>query len=286
MGGAIRQAVKEGRTVIVELMTRGTNSGARSGLCNDQGQYGKETPHDTHHDVCLSENRFGDARAREFTEAIQRLGVTAVHVNDYTDGSLTAEQVGRRISFWTAQGIPGLQLSGTAGKQDYDLHPDHNAVYQALKDADQPGTRWFMVYQNRNDHAARSISAKRKLPSDICAAKRQALLSYRTYDPGHQRYAVGWLHSTGDLFDGAYARCIEYNVTDHASVGSPGYLTPAAAYEGFKGLLQKVTPAAAPVPKRDDGAWMNLGIRKILQELPSPTQFDSYFKTPLPRSGK
>jgi LmbE family N-acetylglucosaminyl deacetylase len=206
MGGAIRRAVLEGRTVVVELMTRGTGSGARYSF-SVKGPDGKP---DT-----MPESPFGDTRVREFLDALQRLGVTAVHVNDNQDGALTAAQVRERTRFWTDRKDPGLALTGTAGKQDYNHHPDHMAVYKGLVDTKWPNTTWLMVYQNRNPKAGSSKSGKTQLEGELCNAKRNALRSYRLVDPERGRLGIGWLHSTGDLFDGAYANCVEYTVDDH-----------------------------------------------------------------------
>ncbi|HEY9421732.1 MAG TPA: PIG-L family deacetylase, partial [Thermoanaerobaculia bacterium] len=144
MAGTIRAAKTAGRTVFVELMTRGEGSGGCSSF-----------PIRT---AC------GNARVNEFTESMIHFGVDGVvggkdgrnNLGDkyllYSNGAANPAQGGNqsrcsaanlspnpgvtaRVNFWLTRGGAGLSLRGTSGVDDYVCHPDHYAVSLALKNA-------------------------------------------------------------------------------------------------------------------------------------------------------
>jgi LmbE family N-acetylglucosaminyl deacetylase len=150
--------------------------------------------------------------------AMKALGVTAVRVNDFQNDSLKVDQVAGRVDFWTRRNDPGLDLAGVAGKQDFHYHPDHGAIYQALRDANFARTRWYMVYQQGNLFAAYTASRRIDV-RDLCNQKRKALREYAYVNHAQKRYGVAWNYSTPALLDGAYRDCAEYELTDHDTPG-------------------------------------------------------------------
>jgi hypothetical protein len=103
---------------------------------------------------------------------------------------------------------------GPAGVQDPDPHPDHIATYQGLKDAGYARTSWQKIYQYQE---LKTPDGVLKLTDDECEQKHKALLEYRKWDPENGRYAFGWLHSAGYLFERASRSCLEYLVTSDAA---------------------------------------------------------------------
>jgi hypothetical protein len=198
MAGSIARAVQSGSIVLVELMTKGKASGARYSFSN------------------LSEEEFGQARVNEFTAAVKGLGVRGAIVNDFPDGALQKEQVETRIKIWMdllkREKLKSLSFVGTlGGGHDYNDHPDHNAVYQALLSSELKNVTWQSVYHYRNPDRDKAVgNLARGLSVSECDSKRKALLEYKFEDPKNLRLGIGWLHSTGDLFDGAYADCREF----------------------------------------------------------------------------
>lgn len=194
MGGAIIQHLDAGRPVFLDLMTRGTATGARATLASG----GTDDWHPGTHDYVLSPEQIGTARTREFLDAAARLGVTGVYVSDFGDKDLTAEEVGQRASWWIANGGPGLSLKGT-----YTGHTDHIAVWDGLRasgHADIRGYSYDDAFRTRVD----GIAAQ-------CEDKSFALGAYEVWDPARGRFAVGY-HSAAWAFTKARADCHEYVV--------------------------------------------------------------------------
>jgi len=237
MAGAISQAVAEGRTVIIELMTRGTKSSNRTALQNDGGSHSifcdstfLETLSHPACNVALTEDQLGDARVREMMDSARRLGVAAIAIHDNIDGQLSASAVTARAQWWIQRGDGGLSLYGTAGTEDYNVHPDHQAVSQGLLATGYPDITRQMVYAFRqcNVAARQANSAWRRVPlaSSDHANKRNALLAYQVFNLTNGRYAFGWMHSTGDLFEGGYADASEYVTLDSPVHGGPSTGNP------------------------------------------------------------
>jgi LmbE family N-acetylglucosaminyl deacetylase len=247
MAGSISQALAAGRTVVVELMTRGTGSNALSTLCNEAtsgtvnhsiacDSYVEPVAHPAPSPAtrlgCSDFNGFGNARVREFMDSMRRLGVHAIAIHDYPDGSLSATKVADRARFWINRGLPGMTLFGTGGTLDYLQHPDHVAVHDGIASTGFTPRTFLSVYAGAICNAAtrRSYSGWRRIiPLALadCNAKKNALAAYRVWNDTAGRYAVGWFHSTGNLFQsyGATEDCNEY-VTDEAttpvsSTGNP-----------------------------------------------------------------
>jgi LmbE family N-acetylglucosaminyl deacetylase len=210
MAGAILQAISEGRPVYVELMTHGEASFVR-GQLEDRGT---DTWHPGRHVYALTVKEFGDARVREFRDAMGRLGVTGVNVSDFGNGKLTPEQVTTRIEHWLAQGIRGLSLRGTAGAEDPQNpgnpapHPDHAAVWNALSASGYPDVLGFCIYQ--------AVTGRCQYDAKVdvgqwCKGKRDALAAYELWEPAEGRYGVAF-HSTNGLITLAGSRCEEFVV--------------------------------------------------------------------------
>lgn len=221
MAGAILQAESEGRPVYIELMTHGEASAAR-GMLDDRNT---DSWHPGRHVYALSVDDFGDARVREFQDAMSRLGVTGVNVSDFGNGKLTPAQVAERIDFWLAKKAPGLSLRGTAGAQDPQTtaspapHPDHAAVWNALVASGHPDVLGFCIYEAVTGRC--HYQAKTNV-GPFCEGKRDALAAYELWSPGEGRYAIAY-HSTHGLLDAVGQDCLEYAVSpDAPSPVGPG----------------------------------------------------------------
>lgn len=208
MGGAIAEHVAAGRSVIVELLTRGEATPARDVL-NDGAS---DDWHTGLHNYSLSTEELGDARVQEFLEAASALGVHGVHISDFGDADLTAAEVTTRIAYWTGRGDEGLSLAGTVGEQDLgntgSPHADHIAVWQALSGVGHPDVRGYLVFHHSS--GAGSYTDAVTLETAACTAKQSAINAYKRWAPSNGRYAVAY-HTTDDAFDGAET-CIEYLV--------------------------------------------------------------------------
>ena len=210
MAGAIRQSIDEGRPVFVELMTHGEASFVKGVLDNG----GTDAWHPGRHEYALSTDDFGDARVREFLDAMNRLGVTGVHLGGFTNLKLTPAQVATRIDYWLRLQPQGLSLRGTAGKQDPESldhrapHPDHAAVWEALVASKHPDVSGFCIYQAVTGLC--SFQSKVNV-SKWCAQKRDALEAYKLWDPPAGRYAIA-LHSTYGLLIDVTDDCTEWTV--------------------------------------------------------------------------
>ncbi len=224
MAGAIRQAVAEGRPVFVELMTHGEASFVR-GLLND---HGTDSWHPGKHVYDLSADDFGDARVREFLDAVHRLGVTGIHVAGFVNGQLTSAQVAERVTYWTSRNEPGLSLRGTAGAQDPESftnplpHPDHAAVWEALVASGHADVLGYCIYQ--------AVTGKCRFQQRVnlgawCLFKLDALGAYEDWDPPSGRYAIAY-HSTHGLLDDVAKGCREWivrpGVRDSVPIQRPG----------------------------------------------------------------
>jgi LmbE family N-acetylglucosaminyl deacetylase len=209
MAGSIRHHIEVGRDVFVELMTHGESSGVRSTL-DDQGTCDW---HSGSHSYYLTSEQFGDARLREFLDALAQLGVRGVFVSDFGDGDVTVPEVSTRIQFWLMNGGTGLSLKGTAGPQDPTApgggpQPDHAAVWSALIGSGFSDVRGYLVYHYRT--GAGSPTSTEDI-SAFCDAKRSALSAYQVWAPEAGYYAIG-RHSVSELFDAASADCHEFVV--------------------------------------------------------------------------
>lgn len=211
MAGAIREAVSQGRSVFIEVMTHGEKSRAR-GTLND---HGTDSWHLGAHDEDLTEDAFGDARVREVMDAAARLGVTGVRVHSFRNGELTASDVSEQIQYWTGRqasdpGEVGLSLRGTAGFQDPrdedgKPHPDHAAVWDALAASGVDDIEGYCIYAFTSAHG---MPQETRDISPWCADKNQALAAYGVWDPGNLRFAVGF-HSVHKLIEKAGSDCQE-----------------------------------------------------------------------------
>lgn len=247
MAGSISQALAAGRTVVVELMTRGTASAALSALCSEAtsatvnhtiqcSPYSEFVSHPAPTLAtrlgCSDANGFGNARVREFMDSMRRLGVHAIAIHDYPDGGLASAKVTQRANFWISRGLSGMTLFGTGGSLDNIQHNDHIAVHDGIANTGFTPRTFLSVYAGAicDASARRAYSWRRTIPLSFadCDAKKDALDAYRVWNAAAGRYAVGWYHSTGNLFlsysaSGANEDCNEY-VTDEvtAPAGSTG----------------------------------------------------------------
>ena len=224
MGGAIVEHLAAGRQVFVELMTHG----ARSGVFNTLKNGGTCSWHSGTHSYDLTEEEFGQARMREFVDAVTRLAVTGYHVNDYPEGcgdgtctGLTQAQVQERLDWWRLN--PGAELIDKAFKgavgSPFDpggggaFHPDHTADWAGLKGYRDSqlilDTRGYLVY-HYTTHNGSGFGAH-TLGDSARTAKCNALEAYRVWDPANGRYAIG-RHSVATLMDTACSDGREYVV--------------------------------------------------------------------------
>ncbi len=261
MAGQISQALAAGRTVVVELMTRGKASGAFSYVSTEtnpnslfdhtQDCGGADFTHyGTGAYPVTDTEAMGQARVREFLDSMRRLGVQAVVIHDYPDGGLDGQKVTERIQqYWQTRGIPEMGFYGTAGTEEaYTTHPDHIAVHDGIVNSGATPRTLLSVYvayyscdaTQRHSYAQQHWARIAPLDTSACNAKKNALLSYQVWNPAAGRYAIGWVHSASALFvaysaSGANEDCNEY-VTQEvgAQPGSNGNpLTYASARDQF-----------------------------------------------------
>jgi LmbE family N-acetylglucosaminyl deacetylase len=243
MAGHIKQALAADRTVVVELMTRGTASNAfsivngenDSNFLYDHGQ-GCSGADYTHYGTgaypLTDTEAMGKARVREFLDSMRRLGVQAVVIHDYQDGALSSQKVTDRITqYWLTRGIPGMGFYGTAGSEDAANHPDHVAVHDGVVNSGATPRTLLSPYAGticdvtqRHSYAQQNWARMVPLDSATCDAKKNALLSYQVWNPSAGRYALGWVHSASAIFvalsaTGASEDCNEY-VTQEAGTQS------------------------------------------------------------------
>ena len=248
MAGQIRQALAAGRTVVVEVMTRGMASGAImvSGETDPNNLYehtqdcgGADFLHYGTGAYPLTDTEaLGKARIREFLDSMRRLGVQAVVIHDYPDGALDAERITQRVQqYWETLGISGISFYGTAGSEDLPYqHSDHIAVHDGLESSGATPRTFLSPYAAgvcdvASRHALALQHWARIAPLDVatCDAKRNALLAYQVWNPQAGRYASGWVHSASALFvsysaTGPNQDCNEYvtqEVVAPASTGNP-----------------------------------------------------------------
>lgn len=231
MAGAIRQARSEGRPVFIELMTHGEASAVLPILRDAHS----DPWHPGKHLYPMSVQDFGDARVREFLDAMSRLDVTGVHVSSFPNMKLTPSEVSARIAYWLSLDIPGLALRGTAGAQDPGYpngrpHPDHAAVWEALVASGYGDVLGYCIYQG--------ISGKCRYDEAVdvqrwCEDKRDALAAYETWDPPVGRYAIAF-HSTHALLQNVGNACVEYVVRPPR--GAAGTLDVASAPARLDGI--------------------------------------------------
>jgi LmbE family N-acetylglucosaminyl deacetylase len=285
MAGSISQAVAAGRTVVVELMTRGTASNAKDTLCSEQtsgtvghsivcssagGTFSENVTHPAPSPStrlsCSDFNGFGNARVREFMDSMRRLGVHAIAIHDYPDGALSSTKVADRARFWINRGIPGLKLFGTGGSSDYLQHPDHVAVHDGIASTGFTPRTFLSVYAgaicDTPSRRARGWSRIVPLSAAECSAKKNALAAYRVWNDTAGRFAVGWFHSTGNLFlsygaTGANEDCNEY-VTDEvnapaASTGNPFvYISARHQYLACYGIAGRISSNCRDITDLND----------------------------------
>lgn len=201
LAGAILRERAQGHEVFLELMTHGEASGTRH-LLESRGYR-------------FSPESFGDARLREFRDAVRRLGVTGVHVVDGGDQRLEERTVQARVLFWREHATP-LRVYGPEGHDDVNqrdrVHHDHAVVWRAL--SGMPGlnlTSQYIYLYFALDGASDYHGQPRRI-ADItpwCDGKRDALNAYKLWDPPSGRFAIGYL-SVPILIDAASELCQEY----------------------------------------------------------------------------
>lgn len=174
MGGAI--ASEPDRRHILVLLTPGEGSQAIHSLRRRLGR-----------DIGLDE--FVAARDREFSAAIERLGVVRrdVHRVGLPDGAITEDSV-LAVIRRHARRHPG---AAHRTMSYLDPHTDHATAGRALRRAHELGivddAKFFLpVPQVVDERADRVV-----LDEPARQAKKAALAEYRRFDPDHGRYAIG-----------------------------------------------------------------------------------------------
>ena len=196
ISGYISQAKRRGYQVVVEMMTDGNISNATNILASKGYN--------------LNPTQFGQARLREFYAAMNVLSVDGISWNKATTMKLSPTDVQLRINFWKNQYIQNMEFYSVAGSDhDFAKHQDHQAVYEAVRDYGVANSNFFLVYQHRNP--SRNLYPGLKLLDSLdCINSRKAKKEYAIFNPEKGRYAIGWTHSTPDLFRNSYNDCTEY----------------------------------------------------------------------------
>lgn len=215
MAAAILTAVKQGRPVFIEMLTKGETSNVINILPNNS----TDPWHPGAHIYSLTVAAFGNARVAELMDSACRMGVTGVRVSNNPSGALTAAQVTPRIQYWQNNSIMPL-FKGVAGSNYLDpgtpggtAHPDHVAVWDALVQTGISTVRGYLIY-NYTTHVNHYSYVETH--TTLCADKRYALDAYKVWQPNIGRYAVGF-HSTPYLMNqnnvpDPPTSCVEYVV--------------------------------------------------------------------------
>ncbi|MCQ6278656.1 cell wall-binding repeat-containing protein [Bacillus sp. EB600] len=145
-------------------------------------------------DMTLDE--FGEARVREFKDAVSRLGVkdSNIHIYNYPDSGLTVENV-KSVILEFENKFPGAEHRALSFEE---THSDHLATGIALNDLYWSGkvknARFYIspYLQNQiNGFYLKPIS-----PGNLL----DALYAYKLYNPDEGRYSIGYL-SVPELFN-------------------------------------------------------------------------------------
>jgi LmbE family N-acetylglucosaminyl deacetylase len=187
MGGAIKEHLDGGRQVFVELLTHGEASGVRATLADG----GECSWHAGKHQYTLTPGAFGDARVAEFMDAVGRLGVSGVVVNDLGDQKVTIDAVSLRLAFWLKwqDKSKGVSFKGPVVRPEFAKpHSDHVATWNALTGSGHVDVRG---YGNTDDAKVSAPAMTAVLTAAQWTAKSSALDAYGVWDPqGTQRYAI------------------------------------------------------------------------------------------------
>lgn len=181
MLGSVRRSLTKGERVYAVMVTDGAASAARR-LIN-------RTSH-----LNLDRHAFTVSRNHEFLSSMLAIGVAPNHIifaNPggvegsstviYRDNRLTFRQAARLIHHYYKLLGDGA-YNTVSGNGDY--HPDHLALYHALRDARYIGRRIFFSERV-------GVGTQSTLTPDELALKRKALANYYLWEPGQRRYAVG-----------------------------------------------------------------------------------------------
>jgi LmbE family N-acetylglucosaminyl deacetylase len=217
MGITIAEHVAAGRDTHVVLLTHGRQTGAINVINGDHvnGGYFWEIKHDPaiegYEPITVDE--MAEARVREFYNACGQLGVPVAnrHVHYLDD---PASDGGESITYNEAKAIIQSYIDQYPDADHYtlsyhDIHPDHAACGQALRDLYNEGAitynvRFVISVATLNDLKAQGkpmIGAK-DLPTnaDITKRVRNACRCYAAWAPNVDSYAVGY-HSVSQQFD-------------------------------------------------------------------------------------
>jgi LmbE family N-acetylglucosaminyl deacetylase len=203
MAGWMANRATSGHPVMVEIMTDGLGSYVQTQLMLEGAK--------------LSNLEFGDARLRELVSSLRVLKVSGIRYHNQLSLKIDPKIVEAVIEFWKLKSSQGVLFNANAGKDhDFEHHPDHEVLYQALKKADIPNNQklWSLLYVFRTKKRFSVWPASQVFPLEpmLCEMKRAAMKEYAVSDSDEGRYAIGWTRSTPDVFRKAYKDCSEYHV--------------------------------------------------------------------------
>ncbi len=206
MGAAIRAQVEKSgpSSVCVALFTTGERSGARN-LFAGRGfiPSGRTAPY-VNKTVANSTRAFTQARDREFTAALLRLGVSAKNVYidnlpgwkrvpDLNNVGSQGEIRSNARKFVNAAITRFGTKANYATMSDRDPSPDHAALGIALRERSTHVRSirfYFPQYQMSRKPAAVRVSAESAVSA---TALRRAAGEYGYFNPAQGRYGIGWL---------------------------------------------------------------------------------------------
>ncbi|SHF14052.1 N-acetylglucosaminyl deacetylase, LmbE family [Seinonella peptonophila] len=224
MGITIAEHVAAGRPTHVVLMTHGRVTGALAAINGTTASgYWKATHNPALENYSpLTAEQLAEARMHEFHNACGQLGVPAStrHVHDLDNPSsgdtLTYDEAKSVIQSYITQ-FPDADHYTLS---DHDIHPDHAACGQALRDlynagAIQYNVRFVISMATRNDYESKGTTIPgggwKDTPTDATITQRviNACRCYAAWSPNTGAYAVGY-HSVAGQFDKLLANPFHY----------------------------------------------------------------------------
>lgn len=226
MGITIAEHVAASREVHVVLMTHGRSSGALSVINGTTTGSYWVLPHNPTVEGYspLTVDDFADARIREFHNSCGQLGVPVANRHIYYLDDPSSSN-GETVTYAEAKTVIQSYVNQFPDADHYtlsyhDIHPDHAALGQALRDLYNAGAitnavRFVISMATRNDYESRGATIPgggwKDVPTDNVIKQKviNACRCYSAWAPVEGSYAIGY-HSVADQFNKLLANPFHY----------------------------------------------------------------------------